>query len=405
MHATKLFTALVTLAAAAAGGAAATVAALAQTPAPATRTFSVRETMGIRRTEYPVTAKVMLAKGALADPSHARVTLNDAEVPAQFTAATTWDDGSVQTLEVDLNATLEPEEARRYTLQYGADVAAAARPARPIAVQDAGDAVQIGNVKFAKSGSPLIASATFRGEGIAPGSNGVVVTDANGQRHDLASAAGAKMEIVKRGPLVGALHYTAALPIDANYSVPVDVRIEMPVSKTWIKVAATVTDRSRRLREIAFDTPLAFSAMPVLWDFATDSGTYGVFRNPTDVATLTQTRAAAGAKWTIETGAQDQRRAYETSAGSRVKTASGWGHLQDAKAAVAFGFEAFGQDNGTYSIALDGKGQMSFRFAPAVAGTQHHLTVYEHFVATPVAVGAATNPTAMLNPPVVTVER
>ena len=37
--------------------------------------------------------------------------------------------------------------------------------------------------------------------------------------------------------------------------------------------------------------------------------------------------------------------------------------------------------------------------------TQHRLTVYEHFVATPVAIGAATNPMAMLTPLVVSVDR
>ena len=79
--------------------------------------------------------------------------------------------------------------------------------------------------------------------------------------------------------------------------------------------------------------------------------------------------------------------------------------FQDGKAAVAFGVEAFGRTSGTYTIALDGQGQMLFRFAPAEPGAQHQVTVYQHFVPTPVAVGAATNPTSMLNPPTVVLER
>jgi hypothetical protein len=61
-----------------------------------------------------------------------------------------------------------------------------------------------------------------------------------------------------------------------------------------------------------------------------------------------------------------------------VKTASGWGHLQDAKAAVAWAVEGFGRENGTWTVTLDGKGQTSFRFAPSEPTPVHRLTVYEH---------------------------
>jgi len=185
------------------------------------------------------------------------------------------------------------------------------------------------------------------------------------------------------------------------------VLMEMPNSKSWLKLTVTVRDPGRRLRDIALETPLAFDAYPWLWDFGTDSGTYGVLRSASDGVTLSQTASSAGAnRWVVlTTNAQQPRRPYETSAGSRVKTAGGWGHFQDVKTAVAFGVEGFGKTSGTYSIALDGQGQTAFRFAPAEPATQHQLTVYLHFVPTPVAVGAATNPTSMLHPPVVLLDR
>jgi hypothetical protein len=61
----------------------------------------------------------------------------------------------------------------------------------------------------------------------------------------------------------------------------------------------------------------------------------------------------------------------------------------------------FGAEAGTYTITLDGNGQSSFRFAPARPLPFLRLTVYEHFVATPVPVGAVTSPVSMLNPLVV----
>jgi hypothetical protein len=374
--------------------------------APAARTFRVRETAGIRRTEYPITARITLPRGAIKTAGEARLMSNDMEVVAQFTTASSWEDGSVQALDVDFNSTLDPEEERRYVLQYGAGVTAAAKPARGLTAEDQPDAVQVGSVRFSKSGSPLIASATYGGERIAQGGNGLAVTDSKGQRHDLSSAQNPRLEIVRPGPVTVGLRYTAAVPIEPAYSVPVEILIEMPNSKSWVKMAATVRDPSRRVRDLAIETPLAFGAMPILWDFGTDSGTYGVFRNPTDAVLLTQTRNASGGNWKVETSTQGApRRPYETSAGTRVKVASGWGHLQDPKAAVAFAVDGFGRDEGSYSVSLDGKGQTSFRFVPAEASTEHHLTVYEHFVSTPVAIGAATNPTSMLRTPAVILDR
>jgi hypothetical protein len=371
-----------------------------------TRVFHIRETAGIRRTDYPVSVTFQLPKGALADVAHARVMTNSAEVPAQFTARTSWDDGSVQGLDVDFNASVDPEEDRRYELQFGASVSAAATMPRGLAVEEQPDAIIAGSLKFSRSGNPLVASATYRGEGIGTGANGVTITDANGRRHDLASAQGANLEIIKKGPLLAMLRYTATIPVDETTSIPVELLLEMPNSKTWLKTTATVTDRARKLRDIAIERPYAWSGFPVIWDFGTDSGTYGLFRAATDTITLTQTASASGpAGWKIESGPVNQRRVLETSAGSRSKNAGGWGHLQDARSAVAFGFARFGRETGTYSIAISGAGQTTFRLAPGTPSTQQQIVLYEHFVSTPVAVGAATNPTAMLSPLSVTVER
>src|ERR1700674_4758747 len=48
--------------------------------------IQVTEATGIRRTEYPVNARVPLPRGALADAAHARLRLSDADQPAQSSA-------------------------------------------------------------------------------------------------------------------------------------------------------------------------------------------------------------------------------------------------------------------------------------------------------------------------------
>ena len=72
--------------------------------------------------------------------------------------------------------------------------------------------------------------------------------------------------------------------------------------------------------------------------------------------------------------------------------------MQDAREAIAFAIPDFGAEAGTYSISIDGAGHFKVRWIPSRPLGHLELTVYLHFVATPIAVGALTNPVAMLNP-------
>jgi hypothetical protein len=117
-------------------------------------------------------------------------------------------------------------------------------------------------------------------------------------------------------------------------------------------------------------------------------------RTAADISLLTQIVGSNGANsWTVQTAAQGTLGPYEASTGARGTTVAGWGHLYDATKAVAFGIEKFATEPGTYTISLYGEGL-------AVFG----LTVYQHFVSTPIPIGAVTSPTAMLNPLVVAVK-
>src|SRR5262245_50545416 len=87
--------------------------------APRSLVFRVRETLGIRRTEYPVNARFSLPRAAAKEAARFRVVQNGAEVVAQFTTTSRWDDGSVQAIDVDFNSSMDPEEERRYELQFG----------------------------------------------------------------------------------------------------------------------------------------------------------------------------------------------------------------------------------------------------------------------------------------------
>jgi len=358
----------------------------------------VKENAGIRRSGYPVNARVPLGKGLLKDTEHVRLTLNEKEVPAQISAESKWPDQSIQWMDVDFNATIAPLEQQTYRVEYGEGVHAGAQP-RGLTVSDSSDAIQVGNVRFNKSRAPLVLSVRYRQEDIGSGPNGFAVTDQAGTTHDLSAADNVTVSVTKPGPLYVVIRYSGKLSIDSGYTVPVTVLAEMPNSKTWIKYSASVDDPGKRLRDIVFNTPLAFGPLPWLWDFGTGSWTYGSLRNPTDSVVLTQVvkPGSSGNEWQIKTGAKGQETVYEVAAGARSKVAEGWGHIQDTKEVVAFGFDKFGRQPGTYVVTFDAQGQSAFRFAPGVPAVRHELTIYQHYVAGPTPIGAITSPVSMLN--------
>ena len=357
--------------------------------------ISVMEAAGIRRNAYPVSGRIPLKPGELKDPSAVRLLLDDREIAAQVTVESRWPDSSVKSLDLDFNASIGPLERQTYRVEYGDNVKSAGA-ARGLSVTQTADAIQVGPVRFGKMASPLVLSVAYRQEDIGKGLNGFTVTDEKGAAHELNSDT-VIAEVVKPGPINVLIRYTGKVAIDGDYSVGFVLTIEMPNSKSWVKYAAIVDDPAKRIRGIAFHSPVAFGAFPWLWDFGTGSWTYGSFRNASDRVTLTQVVGPGTEQWKIETGPKGQEQLYETAAGARPKIAEGWGHFQDGKEVIAFGFDKFGQQPGTYIVSFDASGQETFQLIPAQPLTRHQLAVYQHYVGSPTPIGAVTSPASMLN--------
>jgi hypothetical protein len=199
------------------------------------------------------------------------------------------------------------------------------------------------------------------------------------------------------------VRYTGQALMDDGYDVGFVVTVELPNSKSWVKYSASVDDPGKHIRSLAFHSPIALGGFPWLWDFGTGSWSYGSFSDPSDSATLTQTIKPGADSWKIETVSKGKAQLYETAAGRRPKRAEGWGHFQDGKEVIAFGFDKFGTEAGTYTVSFDAHGQETFRFAPAAPKTHHGITIYQHYVASPTPIGAVTSAASMINPLVVQV--
>lgn len=376
---------------------AAAVSVGAQTPV-ARVAIHVQERAGIRRAAYPVNARVPFPKAALSDASRVRLLANNVEVPAQVAVESAWPDGSVHWLAVDFNASIGPNDETAFQLEYGNGVKAEAT-ARGLTVTESADAIQVGSVRFSKTLATLVESVKYRQEDIGPGPNGFAILDAAGAFHDATSVESLKVEILKPGPLYVVIKYSGLVGIGGDDHAPFTLTVEMPNSKSWVKVTTTVDDPGKRVRALSLHSPLGMGLRPRTWDFGTGSWSYGLLRNSTDSVTLTQVvNPPKPSSWEIRSGPKGQEQVAERAAGRRPNVAEGWGHVQGEKEAVAFAIDEFGRHSGTYTVAIDGEGQTSFRFAPAVPSTRHVLTVYEHFVAMPIAVGAVTSPVSMLYP-------
>ena len=256
----------------------------------------------------------------------------------------------------------------------------------------------MGNIRFGKNGTPLLLSVDYRGETIGSGTNGITVTDETGTSHDLTRVHARTFEIVKRGPLYVEFRYSGRLVVASGGDVSFVMTVGMPNSKAWVKSSLSVEDPDMRLREISFHMPFTLGPLPWVWDFGTDRWTYGSLRAETDAVVLTNVVTEPGTShWQVATVRDGREQLYET-ADPTGATVEGWGHLQGGQEAVAFAVEGFSRSAGAHRISIDGSGQTSYRFAPLTPIRQHSLTVYEHFVPTPVQIGAATSPASMLNP-------
>src|SRR6202171_3579603 len=78
----------------------------------------VKESAGIRRTAYPVNARVPFPQGALADPANTRLMNGEMETSAQIATETKWWDGSIHWLAVYFNASNRAMESQSTSILY-----------------------------------------------------------------------------------------------------------------------------------------------------------------------------------------------------------------------------------------------------------------------------------------------
>jgi hypothetical protein len=383
------------------------MAAAVGTPVSAqwTATVRVEEPAGIRRTNFPARITMEVPEGRLEQVSQLRLLNRTTEVTAQGTAWSRWSDGSIRELDLDFNVSIGPLEERVLELQYGAEVSGTMQVGRGLVLIEEDNAFVLGRVRLNRIGSPLLASVAYRDELIGQGRNGIVIVERTGIRRDSREIVWEPVQLLKSGPLTVLLRYHGRLILSGGSNADITLDVEAPNSKSWLKISAIVSDPDGRVGDVAIETPLGMGAHPWTWDFATPNATYGAFRDQTGSSIFTRTVDETGAgSWQIMAGAAGSERPYEQSPPGSVESSMTWAHFVGPDQAVAFAVETQPATAGRITVWLAGTGQTSVGFRSADPQTEHMLTVYQHYVANPLPIGAATSPASILNPLRVTVD-
>jgi hypothetical protein len=170
----------------------------------------------------------------------------------------------------------------------------------------------------------------------------------------------------------------------------------MPNSKSWLKSSVELTDASRRVKTLSFDTPFALGASPGcgtsyrhrhLRRVSRGDRRRGVHASRCRRGHARRPRNGVEQPGTCRTRRKDNcGPEVSVAAAGRSPVASGWGHF---RALCSWSRSVFrtGKTAGTYVVSLNGQGQASRQFSPQGTATLHRFGIYQHFVTTPVPIG------------------
>jgi len=350
----------------------------------------VRETVGLRRFGYPVTARVPFPPGALKGEKNARlVNAQGAAVPAQITAVEKYPDSSIKWLEVDFNLSPAPLETREFQLEYGANVTHTP-PTRGLTFAETAETFQVSAYTIRKDGNPLVQSVKYGREYLKEGGVNVIVKEGE-VTYPLREATNLRWTVEKQGAFQVRLRCDGVYPArGGKAALPFTLTLEFASTKSWVGITHIVRGAAERQVSLALLSHFHLTGQ-LLWDMDVGYWLYGTL-NPDEQMTFQQTSGS----WVCQSGKRGEETPYATSTPSNPH-ARGWGHFQEAKAGgnvVAFGIAEFGR--GEYAMVFrEGVLELFYEPAPQV---ERQLRVFFHFIPVPLQRTAQTSPAAMMRP-------
>jgi hypothetical protein len=317
--------------------------------------FQVRETAGLRRFGYPVTARIGISEPA----SSLCLTENGKPVPAQFTQV------APGRIEADFNLNIGPNERRTFSVAPGL----APPVASPIRVEERGDVYIIRHAQMeyhipkdlaglvSRVQSPSLAWIRAGGRGLVTGA---------GEIYNAASS-----RILKPGPLSAVLRFNGPLG---------EVDLQIPRSKSWVEVTWRDLGSQAPPRSLEAEIALLIEGRPPILDFGAGGPTYLALRPKQDCRLENQLTS-----WRLFSAGQ-------SFAEGKMAAADSWAHVMDLSRATALAISGLTESSGFISLTPDALLRFGRAGAPAT------LRFWLHFVSMPIQEGALTSPQSMMSP-------
>jgi hypothetical protein len=372
--------------------------------------LEVRETAGIRRFGYPVSAMLELDRPP-APGTRFRLLAEGKLVTAQFRSIDSpGKPGGMVSL--DFEANLLPFETRRYKVEYGNDVEAGPEPERGLAIEETGNVYRISSGsqlawEVARDLTGLLRSARAGGmEYLEPGSEGLFLRLKGGERRRLGSsspggASGPAGRIVKRGPIDCLLRFDGEEDLTGSGKVSWAVELEFPRAKSWVRVGLSVNDPQGLVEALDADLRLHLEGGRAFADFGAGTLVYAVLER--GQRAVFRTGLPGEPSWEVLRGEGERLEPYVASGPGARDRVEGWAHVMDRERCTAVAVGEFGRKTED-RIEVDAAGRLELgrdftkRTGASPAPASKSLVFWLHFVSMPPHVGAVTSPQSMMSP-------
>ncbi len=383
-----------------------------------TLTVEVRETSGIARFGYPVTARFHWP--GVKEPADFRLLIGDKAVASQFSRV--HEDKQDEAWELDFNLDLLPLETKTFRIEPADKKPAEQANSQALKLERDGRSVRIIRpgleFELPTDVSGLLLAVRSPGHDyLAGGSKGLTWRDRKGNSYRLgADEAGDRpgFEIVKSGPLCVALEFTSREGPAAG-NVKSTARMDFPRSKSWVRVDWLLDDSDDSVAEIEAEFDLRMSptsSRPTLVDFGATSYVYATLR-PGEMTVFSawpkadngnDSRKMPGhALWEVKRGTAVNLVPYVLATEQEQRPSEGWAHVMDDKLCTAIAVDRFARERADrIEVEASGRTRIARAFdsqGEARANNHKRLVFWMHFVPSPPHVGAVTSPQSMQSPP------
>jgi len=229
--------------------------------APGRLALDVTESLGVARTQWPVTAGVPFAQGSMPDVAALHLSEDGRPLPVQARVLSRWPDGSARWALLDWQVDLAPGQRRHFTVDPGAaGPQPATRGAGALTVRDAGDHIEVhtGPLQFAIPKTRFAIMEQVRLNGAAA-IGGPVAAFFNIDGKRVAAQPPQQVTITEAGPRRGRVELRGHYGSGFDYVVRVDAFANQPFVRVLHSFEQHSPEPYINVRQIGIDLPLALA--------------------------------------------------------------------------------------------------------------------------------------------------